>query len=180
MGWTYPEAGVIATRPATHPDAAPRTVGFFRWNHSAKTHDSVAAAAARWVATKALVESSPTARALPALKPNQPNHRMAAPRTVIGRLCGAMLSIPNPLRLPTAIAAARAETPEVMWTTVPPAKSRAPRLRIHPPIPHTQWATGLYTSNAHSRLKTRKAEKRNRSANAPVISAGVMTANIIW
>ena len=145
-----------------------------------KIHERVADAAARWVATKALVESSPAARALPALKPNHPNQRMAAPVTVIGRLCGAMLSDPNPFRFPTTRAAASAETPEVMWTTVPPAKSRAPMFRIHPPIPHTQWATGLYTSKAHSRLKTRKVEKRNRSANAPVISAGVMTANIIW
>ena len=40
-------------------------------------------------------------------------------------------------------AAARALTPEVMWTTVPPAKSSAPRFLIQPPIPQTQWATGL-------------------------------------
>src|SRR5512134_2545206 len=170
----------MATSPATHPDAAPRTVGFPRWPHSAMVHERVAAAAAMWVATKADVESSPAARALPALKPNHPNQRMAAPRTVIGRLCGAMLSVPNPLRLPTTRAAARAETPEVMWTTVPPAKSSAPRFRIHPPIPHTQWATGLYTSRAQRREKTRKAENLNRSAKAPVISAGVITANIIW
>ena len=33
---------------------------------------------------------------------------------------------------------------------------------------------------AHSRLNSTKALKRLRSANAPVISAGVITANIIW
>src|SRR5512145_722375 len=117
-GATKPEAGVIATSPATHPDAAPRTVGFPRWIHSPKTHDRVAAAAAECVATKALVDSSPAARALPALNPNQPNQRMAAPSTVIGRLWGAMFSVPNPLRLPTTSAAARALTPEVTCTTV--------------------------------------------------------------
>src|SRR5512139_172531 len=154
-GITKPEAGVMATSPATQPDAAPRTVGFPRWNHSAKVHERVAAAAAMWVATNADVDSSPAASALPALKPNQPNQRMAAPRTVIGRLWGAMLSVPKPLRFPTTRAAARALTPEVMRTTVPPAKSRAPRFRIHPPIPQTQWATGLYTSRAHRRVKTR-------------------------
>src|SRR5512145_1837328 len=137
-GRTKPDAGVIATSPATHPDAAPRTVGFPRRIHSAKTQDRVAAAAAEWVATKALVDSSPAARALPALKPNHPNQRMAAPSTVIGRLWGAMFSVPNPFRLPTTSAAARAPAPDVIWTTVPPAKSSAPRFRIHPPIPQTQ------------------------------------------
>src|SRR5512147_2019240 len=97
-GATNPEAGVIATSPATHPDAAPRTVGLPLWIHSANTQDRVAAAAAEWVATNALVDSSPAASALPALKLNQPNQRMAAPSTVIGRLWGAMFSAPNPFR----------------------------------------------------------------------------------
>ena len=39
------------------------------------------------------------------------------------------------------MAAARAEMPELMWTTVPPAKSRAPMAPIQPP-PHTQWQSG--------------------------------------
>src|SRR5512139_1735280 len=145
----------MATSPATHPDAAPRTVGFPRWNHSAKVHERVAAAAAMWVATNAEVDSSPAASALPALKPNQPNQRMDAPRTVIGRLWGDMLSVPNPFRFPTTRAAARALTPEVMWQTVPQGKSSAPRFRIDPPISRTQWATGLYTRRAHRRVKTR-------------------------
>src|SRR5918999_265146 len=37
--------------------------------------------------------------------------------------------------------AARA-LPALMWTRVPPAKSRAPSSRIHPPGAHTQWARG--------------------------------------
>ena len=41
-----------------------------------------------------------------------------------------------------AEAPAKAEAPARTCTTVPPAKSRAPRFRSHPPIPHTQWATG--------------------------------------
>ena len=36
-----------------------------------------------------------------------------------------------------------AETPELMCTTVPPAKSRAPIPPIQPPTPHTQWHKGL-------------------------------------
>ena len=39
---------------------------------------------------------------------------------------------------------------------------------------------GSYTMVAQRREKTRKALNFMRSANAPMISAGVMTANIIW
>ncbi len=126
-----------------HPEAAPRTVGFPRWSHSVNTQASVPAAAAMWVETKACTERPSAASALPALNPNHPNQSNPAPSTVIGRLFGAMLSVPKPLRFPTTRAAESAETPAVMCTTVPPAKSIAPRFRSHPPIPHIQCATGL-------------------------------------
>src|SRR5215467_5519138 len=84
-GPTKPDAGVMATSPATAPDAAPRTVGLPRVHHSASTHASVAAAAAVLVVTKALTASPPALNALPALKPNQPTQSMAAPTTVNGR-----------------------------------------------------------------------------------------------
>ena len=35
-----------------------------------------------------------------------------------------------------------AETPELMWTTVPPAKSSAPSLNSQPSTDQTQWASG--------------------------------------
>jgi hypothetical protein len=38
-------------------------------------------------------------------------------------------------------AATSAATPAFTWTTVPPAKSSAPRSASQPP-PHTQWAIG--------------------------------------
>ena len=41
-------------------------------------------------------------------------------------------------------------------------------------------AIGLYTTIAHSVRKISIAENFIRSANAPVISAGVMIANISW
>src|SRR5262252_3415976 len=100
MGPTYPEAGVMATRPATAPDAAPRTVGLPRVAHSATIQPSVAAAAPVFVATKALAASPPELSALPALNPNQPTHSNAAPVTVNGRLCGGMGSLPWPSRGP--------------------------------------------------------------------------------
>ena len=74
---------------------------------------------------------------------------------------------------------ANAEAPELIWTTVPPAKSNAPRLRTHPPTAHTQSASGSYMNVAHSKVKIRKLLNYIRSANAPVMRAGVITANII-
>src|SRR5262249_13956061 len=93
-GVTKPDAGVIATRPATAPLAAPSTVGLPRPSHSAAIHESAAAAVAVLVATKALVARPVAASALPALKPNQPNQRSAAPTSTNGMLCGGMGSEP--------------------------------------------------------------------------------------
>src|SRR5262249_18440499 len=80
-GLTNPEPGVIATRPATAPDAAPRIVGLPETIHSARTQPSVAQAAAMCVTTKAFVASPLAPNADPALNPNQPTHSRAAPRT---------------------------------------------------------------------------------------------------
>ena len=101
----------------------------------------VAAAAAVLVTTKALAARPPADRAEPALKPNQPNQRRPAPRTVMGTSCGSMLSLLM-ARRPMRIATIRAETPELMWTTVPPAKSSAPILKSQPSLDQTQWAIG--------------------------------------
>src|SRR5712691_590993 len=90
MGPTYPEAGVMATRPATAPDAAPRTVGLPRVAHSVNIQPSAAAAVAVFVARKALAARPLASSALPALNPNQPNQSRAAPMTVMGRLCGCI------------------------------------------------------------------------------------------
>src|SRR5262249_60169008 len=112
MGGTKPEAGVMATRPATAPLAAPSTVGFPLWSHSADIQESAAAAVAVLVATKALVARPFAATALPALKPNQPTQRSAAPVTVRGRLCGGMGSAPKPNRLPTTIPRTEPDPPQ--------------------------------------------------------------------
>src|SRR5438445_4955534 len=176
---TNPDAGVIATRPATAPAAAPRTLGAPLCSHETVIQVSAAIAAAVLVTTNAFAASPPAVIALPALKPNQPNQRRLAPRTVMVASCGSIGSRPKPTRRPRTSAATRAETPLVMCTTVPPAKSSAPSLPSQPP-PQTQCATGSYTSVAQRSVNTTKALKRLRSANAPVMSAGVITANIIW
>src|SRR5688500_16929238 len=90
IGPTKPAAGVMATSPATAPEAAPSTVGLPRIIHSVNIHPSAAAAAPVLVARKADAASPLASSALPALKPNQPTHSRPAPITVMGRLCGCI------------------------------------------------------------------------------------------
>src|ERR1017187_5790276 len=99
-GLTNPEAGVMATRPATQPEMPPRTLGLPFSIHSAKIQPRVAAAAPKWVATNALVARLDAARALPALNPNHPTHNRQAPMKLITRLCGLMAGPGKPRRLP--------------------------------------------------------------------------------
>src|SRR5438309_2001689 len=109
-GRTKPQAGVIATSPATAPEAMPSTVGLPRVIHSAAIQPSAAAAAAVLVVTNAFAATPDASRALPALNPNQPNHKSPAPITVRGRLCGGIGFFRYPFRLPMTIAQVRAET----------------------------------------------------------------------
>src|ERR1700674_5846170 len=87
-GFTNPDAGVIATNPATAPEIPPNTLGFPLRIHSTNSQPSTAEAAAKCVATNALVARADAANALPALNPNQPTHNRHAPITLIVRLCG--------------------------------------------------------------------------------------------
>src|SRR6266581_9083833 len=91
-GCTNPEAGVIATNPATHPEMPPNTLGLPSCIHSASIQPNVAAAAPKCVATNALVARPDAPSALPALNPNQPTHNRLAPIKLITRLCGFMPS----------------------------------------------------------------------------------------
>src|ERR1700723_4069924 len=90
MGETKPAAGVMATSPATAPEIAPRALGFPRFHHSATLQPMVAAAAPKWVATKALVAKDPAERPLPALNPNHPTHSKQAPMKLKTTLCGGI------------------------------------------------------------------------------------------
>src|SRR3954466_8668173 len=178
-GVTKPDAGVIATRPATAPQAAPTTLTLRVLAYETRTQVIVAAAAAMFVTVKALAARPPAVSADPALNPNQPNHRRPAPRTVIGTSCGSLLS-PFMWRFPIISATTRADTPELMWTTVPPAKSSAPSLNSQPSTDQTQWAIGEEMRIDQRMVKRTNEPNRLRSANAPVMSAGVIAANISW
>src|ERR1700758_5233529 len=113
MGLTNPAAGVIATSPATAPEIPPSTLGLPLRIHSAPAHPTVAAAAAKCVATNALVAKLPAARALPALNPTHPTHSKHAPIKLSTTLCGGIASLGYPRRLPRYSAHTSAETPDV-------------------------------------------------------------------
>ena len=86
--FTNPAAGVIATSPATAPDASPKTVGFLEYSHSVNIQTTAATAVAVFVLIKAAPANPFAAKAEPALKPNHPNQRRPAPVTTIVRLFG--------------------------------------------------------------------------------------------
>src|SRR5262249_48328917 len=87
-GLTKPDAGVTATNPATTPDASPRAVGLPRCSHSTSIQLRAADAAATWDAVSAEPANPLLARALPPLKPNQPNQSGLAPKSVSTMLFG--------------------------------------------------------------------------------------------
>ena len=120
IGPTKPDAGVMATRPATAPVQMPITVGLPRIIHSTTIQVKAATAAAMCVTSMAMPACMPALTAEPALKPNQPTHSSEAPMKVSTMLCPGPVS----LRLPRTRHAISPATPELMCTTVPPAKSR--------------------------------------------------------
>ena len=123
------------------PVAMPTRVGLRKRIHSTTIHVKAAVAAEMWVTVMAMPAAASAATALPALNPNQPTQSMAAPIITIPGLWGGRISSGKPRRLPSIAAITRAETPQVRWTTSPPAKSCTPRSASQPP-PHTQWHTG--------------------------------------
>src|SRR6478736_8036182 len=76
---TQPQAGVMATSPATAPEAAPSIVGDPLKIHSPNIHAMVAAAVASSVLVNTSVAKPLASRFEPTLKPNQPTHSSAAP-----------------------------------------------------------------------------------------------------
>ena len=83
---TLPAAGVMATRPATAPEAAPSMEALPRISASPRHQASTAAAVAPRVLMKARAAKPLASRAEPALKPNQPTHSRDAPTMVNVRL----------------------------------------------------------------------------------------------
>ena len=92
---------MIVARPATMPVTRP-TSPLRPWrSHSIAIQVSVAVAAEMWVTIIAMPALPLAASALPALKPNQPTHSMAAPAMVMPGLCGGISSWGKPRRGPS-------------------------------------------------------------------------------
>src|SRR6185295_8198919 len=139
-----PHAGVTTTRPATAPEQNPSTLGLPRTNHSINGHRNDATAVAIVVVMNALAAIPSAATALPALNPYHPTHSMPVPIEHITMLCGGIGSFGNPSRLPRIRQRIKADQPDDICTTVPPAKSIAliVALAFHTPfiiplMPHT-------------------------------------------
>ena len=117
------------------PDAAPSVVAWPSRKRSISSQPMDPAAAAQVVVTNTTAAAWLAPRADPALKPYQPNHSRPAPSITRVRLCGRIASLPNPTRVPTTRASARADAPEQISTAIPPAKSMVPtRLASQPPV----------------------------------------------
>src|SRR6202142_341702 len=121
VGPTKPEAGVIATSPATAPEAIPSTLGLPFLDHSVNIHPIAAVAVAICVAAIAMPARPSATVAEPALKPNQPTHNSEAPINVNVKLWGDIDSLPYPTRLPSTRQLIRPAIPALICTTVPPA-----------------------------------------------------------
>src|SRR4051812_45665504 len=120
-----PHAGVTTTNPATAPEQKPSTLGLPRIIHSATAHTKEATAVAMVVVRNALAATPSAATAEPALNPYQPTQSMPVPTIHRTMLCGGIGSLPNPRRLPRIMQRMSADQPELICTTVPPAKSIA-------------------------------------------------------
>src|SRR5450830_1016527 len=83
---TLPQAGVMATKPATAPEAAPNIEALPRIRVSPRHQANTAAAVAEKVFMKARTAVPLASSAEPALKPNQPTQSMEAPTMVSVRL----------------------------------------------------------------------------------------------
>jgi len=144
-----PQAGVTTTRPATAPEQKPKTLGLPRVSHSASGHTKEATAVAIVVVMNALAATPSAATAEPALKPYQPTQSIPVPTAHNTMLCGGIASFGKPMRLPRIRHRIRADQPEDMCTTVPPAKSMAlmdaPAFHtpfMAPLMPQTMCASG--------------------------------------
>ena len=109
-----PQAGVMATRPATAPEATPRLVAWPSRSFSTTIQAPAATAVAIWVFMNARPAVPSTASSEPALKPNQPNHSRPTPSSTSVRLCGRIGSLRQPFRLPSTRASASAAAPALM------------------------------------------------------------------
>src|SRR5579884_3641801 len=119
-GLMKPDAGVTPASPATAPLMTAVVDGFPDLFHDSAIHTIAEVAEAICVTRSVFAASAPEARALPALKPNQPIQSKVAPMTARGMLCGTIISCPKFFLLPSTRAAASEPMPALVWMTMPP------------------------------------------------------------
>ena len=117
-------------------------------------------------------------RAEPALKPNHLIYNIEDPIIVNIGLCSGVIDFGKPLFLPCVKAVIKAAVTAVACTTMPLAKSIVPQ-DDKIPTPQTQCVTGTYTIKTQRFKKISIAEDLILSANALIIRAGVIIANVI-
>src|SRR3954453_15859734 len=103
IGETDEQDGVMATRPATTPDAGPSEVAWPSRIFSVSSQPRDAAPVAPIVLPKPPLAALLAGRAEPGWNRNQPNHSRPAPVMTRVRLCGPIGSRPKPTRLPSTI-----------------------------------------------------------------------------
>ena len=177
-GATNPAAGVIATNPATQPDATPSTLGLPRCHHSTNIHASVAAAEAMCVFTNAVPANPFAPSALPPLNPNQPNHRMPAAKDRQRHVVRFQLAV----AAPRSQNQRRNQRGNARTDVHDRAARKIERAQVAEPAAHAPdpVANRIVNQRRPSSEKRTIAENFIRSATAPKMSAGVMIANIIW
>src|SRR5271165_775709 len=146
---TKPVAGVMTTSPATAPEQKPTTEACFLVMNSSAPQVKDPTAVARVVVMNAFAAMTSAPTAEPALKPYHPTQSIAVPTMQRTVLCGDMISFLKPILGPRMRQRTRADQPDDMWTTVPPAKSIALILAagfqtpfMSPSAPQTMWASG--------------------------------------
>src|SRR5580704_17432726 len=139
----------MTTSPATAPLQYPNTLALPRRIFSITAHVNAPTAVASVVVMNAFEAITSEATALPALKPYHPTQSIDVPTIHKTMLCGGIGSLLNPRRGTSIKQRIRALHPELMWTTVPPAKSIALMVEVgfqmpfmNPVIPHTMCASG--------------------------------------
>ena len=149
---TKPAAGVIATRPTTAPIQAPIADNLWPRILSKNTHPIAAAAAATVVVPKACAANPLDPTAEPALKPNHPNHNKPVPNNTYVILAGFAFWT---FLFPKNIAPANAAQPALIWTTVPPAKSKTPHPKNNPSGCQVMWHNGAYTKTINNTINNK-------------------------
>ena len=182
------QAGVMATRPATAPDAAPTVVGWPSRIFSTSSQPRTPAAVATWVLVKASAAVWLAARAEPGVEPEpaepqqarteQDGRHVVRPERGLGPAVASSEDDRQGQASSTGVDVDRSTSCEVL-NTQPREPAFAGRRDVHRSRRPSarRGSTRCVTQNV-----TKMPQLRNfaRSAMAPEISAGVMMANISW